>query len=495
MNDTDDEASPFKSGYLTPPLSPTKTASTEDWTSPRTPASPRKSRSCLFFRDVDSAITPPYLTSPSFSPVKSKLVSHPEALSVPDLISTNRESIPAQSSHITPATQEQEASNGQSLSYRSSVLARCYTRSSPITCNRSLDGEASLSTVRIYDSNPSWNVPPPSKRRRSNISSSESISETPDRMPSPLPNPINPFITDESPSLPQLHYTNISAEDIPWLDNLHRFPIRYATSPLRPSQWVSRGGLLALPRQSQTSTPDRFIAVRRPLAVARDSFELSNPMERRSKEQTISLGARIGPDAFSHRLRRSGRINNELRGLREANSVISSRANAYRRNTNFRHRSVTLSARQISSGAVWNVGGPSAASNTVVGVSTGRGRMLGSGTNAPLYKSTFLNRADPEAELEAYETRLALALDVDQTDRIFQHSSPPAPQSTPRCGQVSQATHAWRDGAWVNNGDNMCLSTSFLTPCIVLMLIGEQSFPSIDTKKKTSADFTVQICP
>ena len=469
MNDTDDEASPSKSGYLTPPLSPTKTASTEDWTSPRTPASPRKSRSCLFFRDVDSAITPPHLTSPSFSPVKSKLISHLEALSVPDLVPTNHESIPTQSSHSAPATQEEEASNGQSLSYHSSVLARFHTRSSPIA----LDGETSLSTARIHDPNPLWNVPPPSKRRCSNISSSGSISETPDPIPSPLPSPINPVVTDESPDLPQLHYTIASAEDIPWLDNLHRFPIRCATSPLRPSQWVARGGLLALPRQSQTSTPDRFIAVRRPLAVARDSFELSNPMERRNKEQTISQGARMGPDAFSRRLRRSGRINNELRGLREANSAISSRANAYRRNTNFRHRSVTLSARQISSGAVWNVGGPSAVSDTVVGVSTGRGRMLGSGTNAPLYKSAFLNRADPEAELEAYETRLALALDVDQTDRIFQHSSPPTLQSTPHYGHASQATHAWRDGAWVNNGDNACLSTCFLTRCIVLMLTGK----------------------
>jgi hypothetical protein len=54
-----------------------------------------------------------------------------------------------------------------------------------------------------------------------------------------------------------------------------------------------------------------------------------------------------------------------------------------------------------------------------MGISNGRGGILGSGTNAPLYKSMFLSRADPEAELEAYECRLALAFDVDQGDRVL----------------------------------------------------------------------------
>ncbi|KAI2484109.1 WD40 repeat [Pyrenophora tritici-repentis] len=448
MNNTDDETSPFNSGYLTPPLSPTKTASTEDWTSPRTPASPRKSRSCLFFRDIDSAIDDPHLTSPPLSPTQFKLVPHLEALSVPDLSPTNRESISAQSTHVTPATEQEETNNDQSLSYRSCVLTRFHTRSSPVTGDRSLDNEVPISTFRIHCPTTLWNASPPCKRRHSNCSSSDSTAESLDLAPSLLPSPTTTVITDESPSLPNTHHTDTSTEEISSPSKLNRFPIRYATSPLRPSQWVARGGLLAPPRQSQSSTPDRFIAGRRPLPIVRESFELNNPMERRNKEHTVSRGTRVGQDAFSRRLRRSGRINNELRGLREANSVISERASAYRRNVNFRHRSITLSARQISTGAVWNVGGPSAVSDTVVGVSTGRGRMLGSGTNAPLYKSAFLNRADPEAELEAYERRLALALDVDQTDRIFQHSSLPAPQSPSHGGPVPQTTHTWRDGAW-----------------------------------------------
>jgi hypothetical protein len=85
--------------------------------------------------------------------------------------------------------------------------------------------------------------------------------------------------------------------------------------------------------------------------------------------------------------------------------------------------------------------------------------MLGSGTNAPLYKSAFLNRVDPEADQEAYERRLALALDVDQTDRILQHSSSPASQSSSPCGATLQAKNVWRDGAWIKDSVNSRSST------------------------------------
>lgn len=157
-------------------------------------------------------------------------------------------------------------------------------------------------------------------------------------------------------------------------------------------------------------------------------------------------------------------MNDELRGLRESHSVITGRANASRRNGNFNNNSFPLGARQVSAGAVWNVGGPSAVSDTVVGVSTGRGGILGTGTNAPLYKSAFLKQADPDAELDAYERRLALALDVDQIDRVFHHSpAPPSGQIQVSGGVASHAIHAWRDGAWVKDGIHSRLSSEVPT--------------------------------
>jgi hypothetical protein len=235
---------------------------------------------------------------------------------------------------------------------------------------------------------------------------------------------------------------------------------RSTSSPLRSSQWVARGGLLQSPRRGQACAPDRYIAARRPPAITRESFELNKPNERREATQAVH-GTRSNFDPFSRRLRRSGRLNDELRGLREAHSSLMGRASALRRNINLahRHNSNTSGFREISAGAVWNVGGPSAVSDTVVAVSTGRGGMLGTGTNAPLYTSTFLNRADPEAELEAYERRLALALDVDQADRVLQHSSPPTIFKAHHHGMEIHTIHTWRDSAWVKDGVTSRLST------------------------------------
>jgi hypothetical protein len=111
-------------------------------------------------------------------------------------------------------------------------------------------------------------------------------------------------------------------------------------------------------------------------------------------------------------------------------------------------------------------------SDTVVGVSTGRGGMLGSGTNAPLYTSTFLNRADPEAELEAYERRLALALDVDQTNRILCHSPTPSIfHSGKQSGSLSELKHSWRDGAWFRINVTSGLFLSAPEHCVDTSLI------------------------
>jgi hypothetical protein len=253
---------------------------------------------------------------------------------------------------------------------------------------------------------------------------------------------------------------------------------RSTSSPFRSSQWVARGGLLRSPRRGQACTSDRYIAARRPPAITRESFEMNKPTERREATRAIH-GGQFNSDPFSQRLRRSGRLNDELRGLREAHSLLMERASALRRNNNLAHRHNLdpSSIRQISAGAVWNVGGPSAVSDTVVAVSTGRGGMLGTGTNAPLYISNFLNRADPEAELEAYERRLALALDVDQIDRVLQHSSTPPTISKANHHDLEVLTrHTWRDSAWIKDGITSRLSITTKSTLIPLADFSSKHF-------------------
>ncbi|EUC38972.1 hypothetical protein COCCADRAFT_32020 [Bipolaris zeicola 26-R-13] len=448
MNDTDDDAFPLTSEYLVPPPSPTKTVSTEEWSSPRTPRSPRKSRSCLFFRDVDDTIRDIHLISAS-SPTKSRFSSRLEALSIPVFHATKCDSSPVQPHGDSPVKPQRLPAPNPSSSYLSPDLDIAHARSSPMIRNCPIDDEVPLPPSRTHNSVPDRGSSLSKRRKHSNPVSSGDLVEklTYDQFPSSGSR--TSLVTQEGQVQPITSHIDTPAKKNNPENKLRPFPSCYSSSPIRPSRSAAREGLLESTRYSQTGTPDRFIAYCRPPAVARESFELNSPAERRKTEQGTNRGIHTNAGAFSHRLRRSGRLNEELRGLRETHSVILGRINANRRNIHFRRGSVPLAARQISTGAVWNVGGPSAVSDTVVAVSTGRGRMLGSGTNAPLYKSAFLSRADPEAELEAYTQRLALALDIDRTDRILQHSPLWTSRNSPESSAQSHGRHVWRDGAWI----------------------------------------------
>jgi len=436
----DGKSSPSESGYTTPPLSPTKTISTEGWSSPRTPGSHHKSRSCLFFQDIgrkfdDSLITPP------LSPTKPKFTARFSTLSTPEVLSPTLSPIP-DIADDSPAKRDLPFLDGYSPR-RSLNGARFSNRSSPVTIDRF--GTTYQTSLRSFDSSsPLPNNKDLSKRRRGYRSSSDSSIEA----------LVAKYTT--APTTPAELVTNSKQGSdrstlLLGFEKLDRPSHRSSSSPLRPSQWVSRGGLLSSPRKSQTSIPDRFIHRRRPPAITRESFELNKPAER---EHISQRGHRANGDPFSRRVRRSNRLSAELRGLREAHTVIVGRSIGNGRSANPRLRSSSLvtAARQISAGAIWNVGGVSAMSDTVTAVSTGNGTMLGSGTVAPLYTSAFLDRADPEAELEAYERRLALALDVDQMERILQHSpilsiQPGRKPNTTRFNKP----HVWRDSIWTQD--------------------------------------------
>jgi meiosis-specific APC/C activator protein AMA1 len=73
---------------------------------------------------------------------------------------------------------------------------------------------------------------------------------------------------------------------------------------------------------------------------------------------------------------------------------------------------------QVSVGTIWRVGGLAPPS---LGVSNGRGGLLSSGTNAPLYTTSF-SAARPRAqeESENHENRLALALELDRVSRVLE---------------------------------------------------------------------------
>jgi hypothetical protein len=460
MSDSDNEVFPYRSGYVTPPLSPSKTASTEGWYSPRTPGSPRKTHSCLFTRDFDERVDTLLFTPPA-SPTKSRPSWLLSALTIPEVLHASDELISSQPDNRSPVKQCILARSSRLSSLWSYTPSRLHTpltldanehyhddfsRPLPVTC---------LHTPTLDDQSPITRQMP--RRSLSDSLATASVARC-------SPTFFEPNTNNRDTNglfIPPSTKINLGDKDLSPI-KLRPFSLRCASSPLRPSQWVVHGSMLQTPRKGPSCTPDRFIACRRPPTVTRESFELNKPAERLDTNQLVRSGRPIG-DPFSHRLRRSGRLNDELHGLREVHSLIVGRASTHERNVSLANRrnSITLGTRQISIGAVWNVGGPSAVSDTVVGVATGRGGMLGRGTNAPLYTSTFLNRADPEAELEAYERRLALAFDVDQTDRILQHSPTPFTSNNTKCGSAtSRAKHTWRDSAWIKDGVTLRLSSA-----------------------------------
>lgn len=117
--------------------------------------------------------------------------------------------------------------------------------------------------------------------------------------------------------------------------------------------------------------------------------------------------------------------------------------------------------RQISSGAVWNVGGTGAAlDRPPLAISDGTGGLLGSGTTAPLYTAKFLPQTTTTEEREKHESRVALALDIDPATRLLGTSrlwplleSRPSP-SSPAYERLSP--FVWKDNAWKRVEGDRC---------------------------------------
>lgn len=106
--------------------------------------------------------------------------------------------------------------------------------------------------------------------------------------------------------------------------------------------------------------------------------------------------------------------------------------------------------RQISLGAVWNVGGPSAAQpGSTHAVPDGYGGLTASGSNAPMHTAGFLDRDTPSDQARAHESRLALALDIDQTRLVLRHSLLATPTSLLSGSFLPKySPFTWQNGEW-----------------------------------------------
>jgi len=208
------------------------------------------------------------------------------------------------------------------------------------------------------------------------------------------------------------------------------------------------------PRTPRRNSADRFI----PSSTNRESLVLGRHPDRLTRPEKLARTLSAGPDPFSPNVPRTP-VARRVGSSPPTAGGSSSRTSPP---TNLRRSSLTSPGpRRSSRGSVWEIGGAPVLGDSVAGVSNGRGGLLASGTNAPLYSSNFLSRRDSAAELDVHERRIAMALELDTASRVFQYSSTPGTPTTPDSGYgssperrtpMSLMQRVWKDSQWEKPG-------------------------------------------
>jgi meiosis-specific APC/C activator protein AMA1 len=104
--------------------------------------------------------------------------------------------------------------------------------------------------------------------------------------------------------------------------------------------------------------------------------------------------------------------------------------------------------RSFSHPTVWSVGG-SPVTEGVASTSNGRGGRVTSGSNAPHYAAEFLQRHSQTDETLTHGRRLALAMNISQSGRVAEQTSPPSSPISPNSSTPSSQTSvSWKDCKW-----------------------------------------------
>ena len=226
-------------------------------------------------------------------------------------------------------------------------------------------------------------------------------------------------------------------------------------------QPIHRVHAIANSRSASSASPDRYISNRSSPQDSARTFRLGKPPHLLSESEKLLRRDSATPDPF---------VSGSPKRIRQGRSLISANPNRSSSRSQSRSASnpdvLTIShpalpfpqLRQASVGAVWNVGGGSTHPiGPIHSVSDGRGGLIGSGTNAPLYTAKFLEKGALDQDTDAYENRLAAALDIDRTRRTLEFSRPQG-----RGRQVSGTKRKradfvgrtqWKYGEWIREGD------------------------------------------
>lgn len=279
-------------------------------------------------------------------------------------------------------------------------------------------------------------------------------------------------LSHDADSLPfPLNLTPISAHICPAV-------IGAIASPRTPSRrWPSGRHCWTPP-----STPDRYISNRKKPQEATKTFRVSKSPHQLSSSERLLRHPSATPDPFGPL------VVPRTRNHRTTGSVVGDvqmlhsrpRTMGFTNLLTLPQDTLVLQNRQVSAGAVWNVGGSNAATHSgpIRSISDGRGGFLSSGSNAPMYTSHFYDEDVLDHGLERMESRLAAALDIDLTSRVIENSR--AVRTTRSVsvnvtGVKRKSVHSeprirWKHGEWTQGEFQSRMSLCFLLDCVTAAL-------------------------
>lgn len=227
------------------------------------------------------------------------------------------------------------------------------------------------------------------------------------------------------------------------------------SSPKRGRSRVRNNGNKAVARSSFRSpmSPDRFIPKRDFVEPTSTTFRVAKHPQRLSPQERLFRRLPPGDDPFLPSIPRRTYVTNRSRQPTRLQQISHQRPRLVTEGNITGNNTAHESLRQVSSGAVWNVGGASAvlgSSPIATPDDTPITPTNGSST-APKVVARFLPKKPKYSEQEIHESRLALALGIDPTTRqlgttCLRYLDSPLGPTSPDFERLSP--FEWKDSAW-----------------------------------------------
>ncbi|KAI2700872.1 hypothetical protein DTO006G1_1612 [Penicillium roqueforti] len=242
-------------------------------------------------------------------------------------------------------------------------------------------------------------------------------------------------------------------------------------------------------------SPDRFIPKRDFEEPTSTTFRVAKHPQRLSPQERLLRRLPPGDDPFLPTIPRRAYVANRPQLPTRLQQIPHQRPRLVTEGNITGNNTTHESLRQVSSGAVWNVGGASAVLDSSLVVAPHETPSTSTnGSSAPVFVARFLPRKPKYSEQEIHESRLALALGIDPTTRqlgttCLRYLDAPLNPASPDFERLSP--FEWKDSAWKQiEKERYKTYMIFLTQLLELALISYQKRDLHPSNYVTSLSFS-----